>query len=88
MRLSFILLFGKVKFPEGFKRGLPFVPPTVFIALILPSILKQGGEVVLWGNARFFAALAAVAVAYKTKNVIWTILVGMAVLYMLGWVGI
>ncbi len=88
MRLSFILLFGKVGFPEGFRRGLPFVPPTVFAALILPAILKQGGEVVVWGNPRFFAALVAAGVAYKTKNVVLTILVGMAMLYILEWVGV
>lgn len=87
MRLSFILLFGRVEFPESFRRGLPFVPPTVFAAIILPSILKMEGEFVVWGNARFFAAMAAGLVAYKTKNVVLTIVVGMVVLYLLEWVG-
>lgn len=86
-RLSFILLSGKWKPPETFQRALRFVPVAVFSAIILPELVWKDGN--LWlspANPRLLAGLVAILVAWRTKNVVWTIAVGMAVLLLLQWV--
>lgn len=81
-RLSFILLFGKFEAPEWLRRGLHYVPPAVLSAIIVPEVLIQAGKMnISQDNARLPAALLAILVAWKTKNAVLTILVGMATLW-------
>ena len=84
IRLSFILLIPRDRFPERFRRGLRFVPPAVLSALITPELLRPGG---VWdlslGNERLFAGLIAIIVAWQTKNTWLTILSGMVALWIL-----
>lgn len=86
-RLSFILVFGKRNMPGWLLRGLRYVPPAVLSALVLPAILRPEGVLELsLTNHRIFAALAAAMVAWRFKNLLWTILAGMGVLWLLGWI--
>lgn len=83
-RLSFIVLFGQRQFPAWLSRGLRYVPPAVLSAIIFPELLMPGGTLNIgWGNLRLFAGLAAALVAWRTRNVLLTIAVGMGVLYLL-----
>ena len=43
IRLSFILLWGKITLPPVLQRSLRFVPPAVLSAIIFPEILRHGG---------------------------------------------
>ena len=43
IRLSFILLWGKITLPPTLQRSLRFVPPAVLSAIIFPEILRHGG---------------------------------------------
>ena len=43
IRLSFILLWGKITLPPALQRSLRFVPPAVLSAIIFPEILRHGG---------------------------------------------
>jgi branched-subunit amino acid transport protein len=80
-RLSFILLFGTKEVPPDLKRALRFVPASVLTAIIFPEVLAHDGHVELaLGNARLLAAILAGLIAWRTKNVFLTILVGMATL--------
>jgi len=86
IRLSFILLFGKWEIPALLRRGLRFVPPAVLSAIVFPELLLSDGSLALsLGNARLLAGILAALVAWRTKNVLLTILVGMASLYILQW---
>jgi branched-subunit amino acid transport protein len=86
MRLSFIYLFGRYEIPELLRRMLRFVPPAVLTAIIFPEILINAGKVdVSLGNARLLAGLVAIVVAWRTKSALLTIVVGMAVLWLLQW---
>jgi len=59
---------------------LHYVPVAVLAALLVPFLLVQNGELALhWNNLYLWAALPAVCVAWKTKNMFVTVLVGMAV---------
>jgi branched-subunit amino acid transport protein len=83
-RLSFILLFGTKEVPPGLKRALRFVPASVLTAIIFPEVLAHDGHVdISVGNARLLAALLAALIAWRTRNVFLTILVGMAALLVL-----
>ncbi|SKA87192.1 Branched-chain amino acid transport protein [Paucidesulfovibrio gracilis DSM 16080] len=88
-RLSFILIFSKREMPSWLMRGLRYVPPAVLSALVFPAILRPHDGVLDFslGNYRFLAALAASVVAWRTKNLFWTIVTGMVVLWCLGWLG-
>ena len=89
IRLSLIVLLGRLNVPPIVERGLRFVPPAVLSALILPDVLRHGGTLDLsFGNTRLIAASVAALVAWRTRNVLLTIGVGMAVLWFLTGLGI
>jgi len=83
-RLSFILLLDRIKVPDWFRRGLRFVPVAVLSAIILPELTNPNGTLLLsWRNPQLLAGAVAILVAWRTKNVILTIVVGMAALLIL-----
>ncbi len=86
-RLSMILLFSHWEIPAWVRRALRLVPAAVFSAIIAQEVLSQNGELNLgWGNPRILAAALAIGVAWKTRSVLLTILVGMVTLWVLKWV--
>jgi branched-subunit amino acid transport protein len=87
-RLSFIFLFGRREMPSGVGRALRFVPPAVLSAIISPQLLLPAGTLELsLGNERLLAGLAAALVAWRTRNVVATIAVGILALVVLQQVG-
>lgn len=81
IRLSFIAAEGKIAFPPTFRRLLPFVPVATLTALVVPELLMPQGSLWLaWDNARLMAGVAAILTAALTRNVLWTLVVGFAVL--------
>jgi branched-subunit amino acid transport protein len=63
--------------PVAVQRVLRMIPPAALAALVLPAFVRPGGEFDLT-QPRLFAGLIATAVAFKTKNVLVTLAVGMA----------
>ena len=84
IRLSFILFYGKKSMPARLQQGLRFVPPAVLSAIIFPELLMREGELDLsFGNPRLLAGILAALVAWRTKNVLLTIVAGMVILLLL-----
>ena len=84
IRLSLIVLIGRVDVPPLIQRALRFVPPAVLSAIIFPELLRPGGTLDLsFGNVRLLAGVLAAGVAWRTKNVLLTIGVGMVALWVL-----
>lgn len=84
LRLSFIYLFGKVDMPDWLRRALRFVPASVLAALVFPALTYPNGMLDLsLGNVRLLAGIGGALVAWRTKNVMLTILVGMALFWAL-----
>lgn len=84
IRLSFILLFGRYDIPPTIQRALRYVPPAALSAIILPDLLASEGSLNLsLTNFRLLAGLVAIIVAWRSKNIFLTILIGMAVLILL-----
>lgn len=87
MRFSLIYLFGKFHIPETLRRALHYVPPAVLSAIIFPELFLTNGA---WNlsleNTRLLAGLAAIVIAWFSKNTLITILAGMAILFLLQFV--
>jgi len=84
-RLSFIALLERWQAPLTVRRALRFVPVAVLTAIIIPALVfnDDGTFNSRPLNPRLLAGLAAMLVAWKTKNVILTIVVGMCVFWLL-----
>jgi len=84
MRFSFIYLLGRFEVPETMRRALRFVPPAVLSAIIVPELFVRSGRIDLsLSNFRLLAGMVAILAAWKTKNMLLTILFGMTALLLL-----
>jgi branched-subunit amino acid transport protein len=79
-RLSFIALLERLKTPPVVQRALRFVPIAVLTAIFVPELILPNGALdITPGNPRLLAGLVAILVAWRTKNVILTIVAGMVI---------
>jgi branched-subunit amino acid transport protein len=84
LRWSFIALIDSVEMPVSIRRALRFVPAAVLSAIIAPAVIVQDGAIdVSLHNLHLIAALLAAAVAWRTRNIFYTITAGMLVLWAL-----
>jgi branched-subunit amino acid transport protein len=84
VRYPVMVLVGKIPLPESVFNALRYVPPAVLAAIIVPSVLMPAGTVDLTPtNSYLVAGIVCVIVAWRTKNLLITIVLGMAV--MLAW---
>ena len=82
-RLSFIALHNRWTPPELFRRALHYVPVAVLTAIIVPELVMHTGSLDLSPlNPRLIAGLVAIFVAWRTKNTVLTILIGMAAFWL------
>ncbi|MFW5748346.1 MAG: AzlD domain-containing protein [Chloroflexota bacterium] len=80
VRYPILAIFGRLNLPPALLRALRYVPPAVLTAIIAPAVVMPNGAVDLsLDNAHLVGAIAAVLVAWWTKNLLWTIVLGMAV---------
>ena len=84
LRLSMIVLLGRVEIPPVVLRGLRFVPAAVLSALIAPALVRPEGSVwISAANPYLLAGALAVVVAWRSKSMVLTILLGMATLWLI-----
>ncbi len=86
IRLFPILMLNWIDLPPLVRRALRYVPPAVLSAIILPELLRpapDGALDISLANVRLLAGVIAGLVAWRTRNVILTIAVGMAALWLL-----
>ena len=81
-RLSFIAIFARRTMPPLLARALRYVPAAMLTALIVPMVVVQGGSIDVT-NARLPAVLVATGVAFFTRSTLWTLVAGMAALWLL-----
>ena len=84
-RFAMIATLGREMGPR-LRRWLRYVPPAVLAALVFPAALMPKGRLEI--GARVWALLAGGIVAWRTRSVVWTIVVGMAVFWLLRLLGI
>ena len=83
-RYAMIGLFASRSLPRWLHALCLHIAPASFAALTASALFVAGGEVVFaFDTPRPWAALVAVLVAWRTRNVLATIGAGMAALYLL-----
>lgn len=66
--------------PHWAQRGLQYAPIAALAAVIAPEIVMTQGQLITnWQDARVYAAAAGAAAYFWRRNVLITILAGMAV---------
>lgn len=86
LRLSMIGLAGRVSLPARVERAMRFVPVAALTALVTPDLLGgASGSALLTHNPRLWAGVVAVIVAWRTRNVLLTVALGIATLWLLMW---
>ncbi len=84
IRVSFILLLGKRQVPPLLAKSLRFIPASILSALVVPQILTRNSALqISFTNPQLLAGIVAGVVAWRTKNVLFTILSGMVMLWIL-----
>ena len=78
-RMGMIVLIDKDIFNENFRKILNYVPSVVFPSIIFPGILLDDyGVLVTIMDPKIYGALIAIIIGYFSRNVILTIVSGMA----------
>jgi len=84
IRVSLFLLPPGVALPPWLLRALRYVPAAVLSAIIAPELAFPGGALDLsFGNERLLAGLVAILIAWRTRNVLLTVAIGMVALWLL-----
>lgn len=71
-----------VDLPPLAERILRQIPPAVLAALVLPALVRPGGDLDLW-QPRVLAGIVAGVVSWRTRNVGLTLAVGMVLVFAL-----
>ena len=78
-RFSMIALLKKEMFNDRIREILSFVPSAIFPAIIFPAIfLDSSGDFQLENNPKIMAAIIAMLIGIISKNIIATIIAGLA----------
>jgi len=86
MRALPIMLHGHVAHPPWLERLLKHVPVAALTALVVPGALYlHEGSSYTFAPARLVAAVVAMVVALRTKNIFATLVVGMVALWLAQW---
>ncbi len=76
MRASFLALAHRLRdVPPWAERVLRQIPPAALAALVIPALVRPHGEFDLL-QPRLAAGLVAALVAWRTKNVALTLIIG------------
>ena len=66
--------------PHWAQRGLQYAPIAALSAVVVPEIvMAQGALITTWEDARIYAAAVGVVVYFAKRDVLMTIVLGMAV---------
>ncbi len=82
-RYGVLALVGKIELPKPVIRALKFVPPAVLSAIILPNMLfdKNNNLYLAPQNSFLVSGIVAGVVAWRTRNLLLTIVIGMLALW-------
>lgn len=84
-RWGVMALLGRTEMPKPVFRALRFVPPAVLAAIILPALVLdgEGNLFISPQNTFLLAGIVSGLVAWWTRNLLLTILIGMAAMLVL-----
>jgi branched-subunit amino acid transport protein len=83
VRYPILALISRLTLPVGLIRALRYVPVAVLTAIIVPMmVLDQGAVALRPDNAYLVAGLVSIAIAWYSKKLLPTIVLGMAVFFL------
>jgi branched-subunit amino acid transport protein len=83
-KFAFAVILKKVKISENWNKRLAYIPTAVFTTIIVPSLLAPNEVLELSvRNEYLIAGIAAFLVAYKTKNLAGTVIIGISTVLLL-----
>ena len=79
-RAGFLLAGDRVRLPARVERALRYAPACALVAIVVPELVYTHGTLDLaLSNFRLIAATAAAAFFLMRRDLLWTIVFGMAV---------
>jgi branched-subunit amino acid transport protein len=83
MRASFLVFAHRLAdVPPNVQRILRQIPPAALASIVVPALLRPHGTIDLF-QARFVAGLLAAVVAWRTRNIALTLVVGIGVVMLI-----
>ncbi len=83
MRASFLAFAHRLTdVPPGVQRILRQIPPAALASIVLPALLRPDGSVDVM-QPRLIAGLVAAVVAWRTRNIALTLVVGMGIVMLI-----
>ena len=83
MRASFLAFAHRLAdVPPAVQRVLRQIPPAALASIVVPALLRPEGQLDLW-QERFAAGIVAALVAWRTRNIALTLVVGMGLAMLL-----
>jgi branched-subunit amino acid transport protein len=83
MRTSFLVFAHRLAdVPPAVQRLLRQIPPAALAAIVLPALLRPEGHLDLW-QPRLYAGILAAAVAWRTRNIAVTLIVGIGLVMLI-----
>ena len=86
VRYPVLALVSRITLPQVMLDGMKFIPPAVLAAIIAPAMFMPAGSLDLGpSNAYLVAGLAAGLIAWRWRNLLATIVLGMAIFLFWRW---
>jgi branched-subunit amino acid transport protein len=83
MRASFLVFAHRLAdVPPSVQRLLRQIPPAALASIVVPALVRPHGEIDLF-QGRFVAGAVAALVAWRTRNIALTLVVGMGLLMLI-----
>lgn len=76
-----LAILRRFTLPDSLRRGLAYVPPVVLTAIVVPAMLMPVGNRLDFSlsNAYLWAGLLAFFIAWRSRNLLLTIVGGMGI---------
>ena len=86
VRYPVLVLVSRTTLPRSVLDALKFIPTAVLTAIIVPAVLMPGGQLdVSFANAYLVAGLSSALIAWRTRNLLLTIVAGMVIFVLWHW---
>lgn len=86
VRWPVLALVSRVSLPQPVLDGMKFIPPAVLAAIIAPAMMMPAGQIDLHpSNAHLTAGIVAGLLAWRTRNLLATIMLGMVFFVIWRW---
>ena len=80
-RSFFLLTDREIPIPDWLREGLRYAPLAALAAVVVPEVVMTQGQLIdTWQDARLYAAATGAAYFFWRRDILGTILTGMAVL--------